>query len=223
MEIRRQLTVKKNDVLISLENICKYYNNSDVIKNVSYEFERNRCYVITGESGAGKSTLLNMIAGYDEVDRGEVSIKSKYDIQYMFQENLLFSNLTVLENIALKYYSTRQQLSWNLDELEHELSGMLSDIQISHLLHRKVGRLSLGEKQRVALAGILTTDFEILLLDEPIANIDKENADRILKIVNDLITGRTIIIITHTDIDSIDNIVSLELKDGGLHEKQQIR
>lgn len=215
--------MKKNDVLISLENICKYYNNSDVIKNVSYEFERNRCYVITGESGAGKSTLLNMIAGYDEVDRGEVSIKSKYDIQYMFQENLLFSNLTVLENIALKYYSTRQQLSWNLDELEHELSGMLSDIQISHLLHRKVGRLSLGEKQRVALAGILTTDFEILLLDEPIANIDKENADRILKIVNDLITGRTIIIITHTDIDSIDNIVSLELKDGGLHEKQQIR
>ena len=223
MEIRRQLTVKKNDVLISLENICKYYNNSDVIKNVSYEFERNRCYVITGESGAGKSTLLNMIAGYDEVDRGEVSIKSKYDIQYMFQENLLFSNLTVLENIALKYYSTRQQLPWNLDELEHELSGMLSDIQISHLLHRKVGRLSLGEKQRVALAGILTTDFEILLLDEPIANIDKENADRILKIVDDLITGRTIIIITHTDIDSSDNIVSLELKDGGLHEKQQIR
>ena len=215
--------MKKNDVLISLENICKYYNNSDVIKNVSYEFERNRCYVITGESGAGKSTLLNMIAGYDEVDRGEVSIKSKYDIQYMFQENLLFSNLTVLENIALKYYSTRQQLPWNLDELEHELSGMLSDIQISHLLHRKVGRLSLGEKQRVALAGILTTDFEILLLDEPIANIDKENADRILKIVDDLITGRTIIIITHTDIDSSDNIVSLELKDGGLHEKQQIR
>lgn len=215
--------MKKNDVLISLENICKYYSNSDVINNVSYEFERNKCYVITGESGAGKSTLLNMIAGYDEVDRGDVSIKSRYDIQYMFQENLLFSNLTVLENIALKYYSTRQHLSWNLDELEQELSGMLSDIQISHLLHRKVGRLSLGERQRVALAGILTTDFEILLLDEPIANVDKENADRILKIVNSLITGRTIIIITHTDIDSIDNIVSLELKDGGLHEKQQIR
>ena len=144
-----------------------------------------------GPSGSGKTTLLEAIAGIRTPDEGEIRIGDRVlfssaarvnvpardrHIGYVPQDALLFPNMNVAENIAYGARGARGAQG-------ADYAGLVRMLDLSHLVDRRVGMLSGGEKQRVAIARALITNPSILLLDEPLAGVDRERRDRILPYV----------------------------------------
>lgn len=205
--------------MISLNNICKKYDSKIVLDNVSYTFEKDSCYLLKGSSGIGKTTILNIIGGYIESDSGTVTFSESPKMEYMFQEELLFSKLTVLENIAIKYYASHTDLEWDLSEITRLSADIVSRFELETFLDRPVSSLSGGERQRVVLATMVMSDANILLMDEPVTNLDEENRTIISNLINELVPGRTIIIVSHIDLPQLNNVVKLTLQGGALVEE----
>lgn len=144
-----------------------------------------------GPSGSGKTSLLETIAGIRTPDEGEIRVGDRVlfssatrinvpardrHIGYVPQDALLFPNMNVRENIAYGARSAGSAPGADYD-------GLVRMLDLSHLVDRRVGMLSGGEKQRVAIARALITNPSILLLDEPLAGVDRERRDRILPYV----------------------------------------
>src|SRR5687767_2904429 len=160
--------------LLQLNGIGKRIGSRYVLKNISFIQHPSEKIAIAGETGSGKTTLLKIIAGFIQADEGEVmfegeKIKGPQErlipghphIAYLSQHFELRNNYRVEE--VLEYANT----------LPPEESKRLYEIcHISHLLQRKTDQVSGGEKQRIALAKLLTTSPRLLLLDEPFSNLD---------------------------------------------------
>ncbi len=205
--------------MILLSNISKRYGDKIILNNLSYEFENNKCYLIKGSSGIGKTTLLNILGGYVLPDSGYVSFSEDQSIQYMFQEELLFSNLTVLENMAIKYYATHPNENWDLMQINNATKEIVDFFDLSVFLERRIDTLSGGERQRVVLATMAVSDASIYLMDEPVTNLDEENRNIICDLINRLSEKRTIIIVSHIALPKLDNAVHLTLKGGTIVEE----
>ena len=169
--------------------------DSHIWLNPSRTFLPHRKYLIYSQSGKGKSSLLSIIYGQRKDYNGEVEIDgtnireySRNDwvnirrnkISMVFQGLSLFDNLTVQENILLKnkltdYASESEILLW-LDSLE-----------IKTLYLKRVGEISFGQKQRVALVRALCQPFQLLMLDEPFSHIDSDNKDKADALINDAV------------------------------------
>ena len=165
-----------------------FANKSDLVSeiwNQNVEFEKGKTYLIEAESGQGKSTFCSYVLGYrhdfsgsvmfDDVDVKKLKISDwveirKKHVSYLFQELRLFPELTAYENIEIKNkltnFKTRQQI-------EHwfELLGILDK------LNSKVGLMSFGQQQRVAMIRALVQPFDFILADEPISHLDDNNAN----------------------------------------------
>lgn len=164
-------------------NIQKSYNQP-VIKNLSYTFESGKLYVIKGVSGCGKSTLLNIIGGIETDYEG--SVQDRPPCGYIFQNSLLLSNLTVLENLLL------------VKNAPEEIMRLCGQLGISELLAKCPEQLSGGERQRVAIVRALVQSPQLLLADEPTASLDNDNSRCIAETMAGLRNqGRIIIVATH--------------------------
>ena len=212
-------TVFSENDMIKISDVTVSYDDNIVLHNINYEFHRNQCYVVQGESGAGKTTLLNLIAGYIEPDLGAVTRSADVKADYMFQDLLSFTNATVLENLALKYYAGRTKEPWDLEYVKSKCKDILSRFKIDYLLNRKMASLSGGEKQRVLLAGMLVSDADVLLLDEPLASLDAENRQIMVDLIGLCVPSRVIIIVSHISLGCNYPVRELEVKDGCLYEK----
>src|SRR5687767_9414768 len=160
--------------LLKLSAITKYKDGEAVLKDISFSVQKHQKTAIAGATGSGKTTLLKIIAGLVQPDAGEVLfenlrvpgpdeklIPGHPAIAYLSQHFELRNNYRVEE--VLEYANT----------LPPEESKRLYEIcHISHLLQRKTDQVSGGEKQRIALAKLLTTSPRLLLLDEPFSNLD---------------------------------------------------
>ena len=167
--------------MIELKNITKIYKKEIIIDDFSYDFADNKShYYIKGTSGIGKTTLLNIIAGITKPDNGEV-LANFDDIAYMPCGNCLLEALTIKENL---------ELIAKIDE------KIIKKIQIEHILGKPPRQISSGEYKRALLARTLMMKKSFILLDEPTSNLDKENANIIIKTVED-IKDKNIIIATH--------------------------
>lgn len=159
-------------------NIKKKLQNFDL--EIAFSMN-NGILAVIGESGSGKSMLLKSIAGIEKIDAGHISITSKifFDekrninvpikdrkIGYLFQSYALFPHLTVIENIMLVIKSKDKT------EKKNKAEALLKKFKILSLANKFPNKISGGEKQRVALARILATDPDILLLDEPFSALD---------------------------------------------------
>ena len=150
-----------------------------------------------GPSGSGKTSLLEAIAGIRTPDQGEIRVGDRVlfssaagidvparerHIGYVPQDALLFPNMNVRGNIA---YGARGAQGAQGAQGAHsaDYDGLVQMLDLSHLVERRVGNLSGGEKQRVAIARALITNPAILLLDEPLAGVDRDRRDRILPYV----------------------------------------
>ncbi|MGI6744943.1 MAG: ATP-binding cassette domain-containing protein [Acutalibacteraceae bacterium] len=177
-------------MIIELKNISKSYN-AQVIKNLSYTFESGKIYVIKGVSGSGKTTLLNIIGGIETDFDGEIitdfnNAKTFGSASYIFQNSLLLSNITVLENLLL--------IKNNSDEIFH----LCKELNISELIQKYPEQLSGGERQRIAIVRALLLSPKILLADEPTASLDQENSVHIAETIAKLRSDDKIIIVaTH--------------------------
>ncbi len=141
--------------------------------NITLQATAGECVALLGPSGSGKSTVLQLISGLIPLDGGHLRLAGsdcsrlapeKRDIGFVFQDKRLFPNLSVFENVAFGLRVRDKDIAPAKDLLEK--------LHLSHLSHRSVGELSGGEAQRVALARALAFSPRLLLLDEPLKELD---------------------------------------------------
>lgn len=152
-----------------------------------------------------------MIAGHISPDSGEVLMDARDCLGYLYQDETLFSNLTVRENLFLKFASTNRSF-----EFEPQCMQILQSLKVGDLIDRKVELLSGGERQRIQIAGMLLDEPNLILMDEPTSKLDRENTDNIMEIIKTTFQDKTVIVVTHEEIDYGVHSVRLMLKNGGL-------
>ncbi|UQD53677.1 sugar ABC transporter ATP-binding protein [Bacillus methanolicus] len=190
---------------IELKNICKSFNKkSNTIDNMSLTIEDGEFVALLGPSGCGKSTTMLMIAGIYKPNSGEIYFDGLLvndlepkdrNIGMVFQSYALYPHMTVLENIA---FPLKQQKVPKKERIERAKQAA-EMVQMGHLLDRKPSELSGGQQQRVALARAIVKKPKVLLLDEPLSNLDArlkiEMREEISRIQKEL--GITTILVTH--------------------------
>ena len=169
-------TLKKKNIL-EIINITKRFGNSTAIDNISFSLEHGKLMTFVGPSGCGKTTLLRMISGFTEPTEGKIILDGK-DITYLkanrrdtamvFQNYALFPHMSVAQNIGFGLRVQKRPKH----EIRKEIDRLLELVQLEGLGSRLPQKLSGGQQQRVALARSLSLNPKILLLDEPLSNLD---------------------------------------------------
>lgn len=169
---RRELTV------LRLEKLTKVFPRAGrVVDSIDLQIESGEFFTLLGPSGCGKSTILRMIAGFEEPTGGHIFFDSRdvtnepanrRGIGFVFQNYALFPHLSVEENVA---FGLRVR-KISRKETEERVAAALNDVQLAGLDAERVDRLSGGQQQRVALARALVIRPSLLLLDEPLSNLD---------------------------------------------------
>ncbi len=197
--------------MLRLENVSYTYKkgNGAVLNNVNIEFEASTVYGIVGKSGSGKSTLLSLMAGLDVVTDGLVEYNGKdlksldrdvyraQNIGVIFQSFNLLTTLSALENIVLSMNISESDVK----DKESFALNLLERLGIGEeLAKRKVLNLSGGEQQRVAIARALSHNPDVMIADEPTANLDEDTAASIMEILQSLAKdeGKCVIIVSHS-------------------------
>ena len=208
---------------LSLKNIYKIYSgNVTAGSDFNLEIEDKEFIILVGPSGCGKSTTLRMIAGLEEISKGELYIGDRLvnnvppkdrDIAMVFQNYALYPHMTVFDNMAfgLKLRKVPK------DQIKRRVEEAARILDISHLLDRKPKALSGGQRQRVALGRAIVREPKVFLLDEPLSNLDAklraQMRTELAKLHKRL--GTTFIYVTHDQTEAMtmgDRIVVM--KDG---------
>lgn len=165
---------------VSLRHVCKTFNSGvAAVRDCTLEAADGEFLVVAGPDGCGKSTLLRMIAGLETPGEGEIYIgdtrvnllsPQDRDIAMVLQNNALYPNLTVEENMAfsLKMHRIPEE------KIEQRIKEVAEILNMGALLNRKPGALTAGQQQTVALARAMMRGRKVLLLDEPLANLDEK-------------------------------------------------
>jgi ABC-type Fe3+/spermidine/putrescine transport system ATPase subunit len=165
--------------VLQIRDLAKRFGQTEAIRTVSLAIDRQEFFALLGPSGSGKTTLLRVIAGLETPDAGRVLINNREitrlppyarNIGMVFQDFLLFPHRTVAENVV---FPLRMQ-GRSRAEQEQQLAWVLNLVHLTGLDERYPHQLSGGQKQRVALARGLIARPSLLLLDEPLANLDRE-------------------------------------------------
>jgi len=193
--------------LIEIVSLCQRHGERDILKDVNLKVDRGEVLALIGPTGAGKTTLLRLIdlidmptsgktyfAGMDTAQSGRVRLEARRRMAFVLQKPVVF-NTSVYENVACG-------LRWRgvgKDELHRKVSGALDVVGLSDDKSRNARVLSGGEAQRVAIARAIAVEPEVLLLDEPTANLDPVSASRIEELITSIIQryATTIIMATH--------------------------
>jgi|LSQX01.2.fsa_nt_gb ABC-type sugar transport system ATPase subunit len=164
---------------LTVESVSKQYKDVQALNDISFKCNSGEFLVVLGPPGAGKTTLLKIIAGLEEVSKGQIYFGDELftevepkdrNVSMAFEGYALYPHLTVYENIAHPLRIRGEYKEERIKELIEQVTVML---QIEKLLQRKTNQLSGGQKQRVALARALVREKpNLLLLDEPIAHLD---------------------------------------------------
>jgi iron(III) transport system ATP-binding protein len=164
-------------VRIAIDGLTKRFGQQEVVSRISFVIEEGELFTLLGPSGCGKTTLLRLIAGFYAVDEGEIRFDDRVindlppherGIGMVFQNYALWPHMTVFENLAyglkLRKLPTR--------EIDDRVRTVLEKVKLTGFEDRYPGQMSGGQQQRVALARALVLNPRILLLDEPLSNLD---------------------------------------------------
>lgn len=208
--------------LVKITNLGKQYNQQEVLKAISFSIMEGELFSILGPNGAGKSTLISLILGLTKPDTGDIlfegvqldsdSIQHKSMISVVFQNSILDSDLSVRENLFLRAYFYTN----NWKEAKKLAKEKLADVQASHLLDKRYGVLSGGERRKVDIARALLNTPKLLFLDEPTTGLDISSRAEMWRLIHQLKEkySMTIVLTTHymEEARDSDNILML---DGG--------
>jgi len=204
---------------ITLKNIVKSYDKTQVVKGIDLEIDDGEFVVLVGPSGCGKSTTLRMIAGLEQPTSGDIIIGDRVvndiepqdrNIAMVFQNYALYPHKSVKENIVFAL----RRLKVDNNEIERRLSEISEMLQLEELLERKPADLSGGQRQRVAMGRAIIREADVFLFDEPLSNLDSKLRSHmrteIGKIHNKF--GRTSVYVTHDQVEAMtlaDKVVVL--------------
>jgi iron(III) transport system ATP-binding protein len=199
---------------ITLSNLTKSYSTLHVVRELTLYGEDREFITLLGPSGCGKTTILRLIAGFMKPDAGEVLIDDrllsspsgvvspdKRGMGMMFQNYALWPHMTVFENVAFGLRVKRLDRRQIVDRVEH----ILQLVGMHGLEHKQPAALSGGQQQRVALARSLVTQPSVLLLDEPLSNLDTRLRERMRTELKHLQrqTGITFVYVTHDQVEAM--------------------
>ena len=212
---------------VTLKNVTKKFGSTVAVNNFSATFPDGHLICLLGPSGCGKSTVLNILCGILDVTSGQVFFDEQdvtslspeqRNIGMVFQNYALYPHLTVLENIAFPLEVQKVNKKIRIEKAK-EIAKL---VHVENLLHRYPGELSGGQQQRVAIARALIKNPKLLLMDEPLSNLDArlrlEMREEIRRI--QLETGVTTIFVTHDQDEAMsisDSIILM--KDGVLAQE----
>ena len=207
---------------IRIRNVSKHFGDFVAVDNVNLDIGKSELFSILGGSGCGKSTLLRMMAGFEtptsgtiELDGMDVTTQPPYErpVNMMFQSYAIFPHMSVEKNIA---YGLRKDGVASVD-IAQRVDDMLGLVQMGDFRTRKPDQLSGGQRQRVALARALIKRPKVLLLDEPLAALDKKLREQtqfeLMNIQDEL--GITFIVVTHDQEEAMTLSTRIAVMDQG--------
>ncbi|KRJ93306.1 ABC transporter ATP-binding protein [Listeria monocytogenes] len=212
---------------LSLEHIYKIYDNKvTAVSDFNLEIDDKEFIVFVGPSGCGKSTTLRMIAGLEEISKGELSIDGKVmnnvapkdrDIAMVFQNYALYPHMTVYDNMAFGLKLRKMPK----DDIKKRVEHAANILGLTEYLKRKPSALSGGQRQRVALGRAIVRDAKVFLMDEPLSNLDAklrvQMRAEITKLHQQLDT--TMIYVTHDQTEAMTMATRIVImKDGVIQQ-----
>ena len=196
-----------DDKFVEVKNLKKVYDNGhEAIKDVSFSVKKGDLVCLLGPSGCGKTTILNMLAGLLNPTSGDILFDGKSvvnvapkdrQIGYVFQNYALYPHMTVLQNVMFPLTVGKQKMP--KDKAKEIAEKYMETTQITELADQKPGNLSGGQQQRVAIARALVQQPKILLMDEPLSNLDARLRLKIREEIRNLVkkVGITTLFVTH--------------------------
>ena len=164
-------------VSINIDNVVKKYGDNTVIKGLSLHIRPGEFFTLLGPSGCGKTTLLRMIIGFNSIEGGTIKVDdtvindipvNKRNMGMVFQNYAIFPHMSVAQNVAFGL----KQRNVPKDKIDGMVDEILKVVKIDHLKKRMPTQLSGGQQQRVALARAIVIHPQVLLMDEPLSNLD---------------------------------------------------
>ena len=179
------------DSIVTVEKVSLKYKKA-VLTDVSINAEKGEVIGLLGLNGSGKSTLLSAIAGLRKPSSGSIKVNGKAG--FVTQENALIDELTAMDNLKMWTPLSKQDILKELTETE------LSILKVNEFIDLKVKRMSGGMKKRLAIASVLLSKPDILLLDEPLAALDIPAKNDIIKFIDSFrAKGGTVFIASHSE------------------------
>ena len=208
---------------VRIDNVTKKFGHTTAVNNFSSELEDGHLICLLGPSGCGKSTLLNMLCGIIPVTEGKIFFDDKdvtalppdqRNIGMVFQNYALYPHMTVSENISFPL----EVLKVNKEERKARVNAIAKLVHVDTLLRRYPSELSGGQQQRVAIARAMVKNPALLLMDEPLSNLDArlrlEMREEIRRIQKE--TGVTTVFVTHDQEEAMSISDSILLMKDGL-------
>ena len=208
---------------VDIRNVALAFGATQVLKDITVSVEPGEFFALLGPSGSGKSTLLRLIAGFNQHSHGSVTIGGrdvtgtppwKRNVGMVFQNYALWPHMTVEKNVAFGLEERRLPR----DEIRRKVASALELVGLSEYGKRRPGQLSGGQQQRVAIARTLAIEPQVLLLDEPLSNLDAklrvQTRQELVKLQRRL--GITTIFVTHDQEEALTTCHRIAVMDQGI-------
>jgi branched-chain amino acid transport system ATP-binding protein len=194
--------------MLELKNIRKSFGDVRVLNGANLRLERGFVYTLKGGNGSGKTTLINIISGFLKPDEGDVELKGKKIVRFLpfsvnrmgigrtFQDLRLATQMTVYENILLAL--EKKMFAYPNKEQQKRADEILEMVSLSEKRNELAGEISYGQQKLLTIGCCIANNAELLLIDEPVAGIDKDNRVKIIELIKQLKQeGKTILQIEH--------------------------
>ncbi len=201
--------------VLSLKQVSKSFGSTDIIRDLSLDIEAGERHAIIGPNGAGKSTLFNLISGRHAVTHGRIELKGRpihnrppYRIARMglarsFQVTNIFHRLSVFENVrcALLWSHGYRYSFWHMmgrqQALNEKTQAMLVELGLADLRHYPAGELAYADQRALELGLTIASGAEVILLDEPVAGMNRSEGQRAIDLIRRVTAGRTLVMVEH--------------------------
>ena len=199
-----------SEVLLEIKEVSKHFGGVKALDKVGLTINTGEIHCLVGENGCGKSTLIKIISGFYKPDGGEICFEGKIyssleinqsiqmGIQVIYQDMSIFPNLTVAENIAMNFelYNKKKLVDWK--SVKKIAKKSLDHIGIDIPLHATVGKLSVADKQLIAIARSILYHSKLIIMDEPTSALTRREVDKLFKVIRQLQSeGISILFVSH--------------------------
>jgi branched-chain amino acid transport system ATP-binding protein len=194
--------------MLELKNIHKSFGDVRILNGINLCLEKGFIYTLTGSNGSGKTTLINVISGFLKPDEGDIKLRGEKIVQFLpfrvnqmgigrtFQDLRLATQMTVYENILLAL--EKRKFAFPNKNQKKRVNEILETVSLSKKQNELAGEISYGQQKLLTIGCCIANNAETLLIDEPVAGIDKDNRLKIIQLVKQLKQeGKTILQIEH--------------------------